>query len=439
VQLALADSANVYVSSNPGALPLWHYYFRTTFKGLSWSPTSCYGLLNITGMPGSAAQFSPDSLTELSYAVELAVSERCCAAIVQLSEILDVGNSTLSWKVSFAPGWLTDSSPFASSHLDLILADALGAAALLTAVQRAFPSVKAVSYAALNSTLPAVGNATSHLESSFPADMRLRNAVVALAAALCVTAATSATLFVILLRQKWTSTGTGKSLVHETSAVVAPITSAAADVFISYRRADLAVADTLVDQLSLAGLRVFLDRTGMMAGRPFDEELHRAVRDSRLMCAVITVHFMCTLADMTEHRVDYSLFELILAVHYQRRRPGRHIFPLLIGNQDGGSRDYLLTNTEFMACKASLPDIVPSATLALVSRLLADGGEELDFMLQDMTVRKLFVGKSGGAFPGLLSIAPVSIHGPNEHTNLLLRHLCAERFLTALGRRASVL
>jgi hypothetical protein len=221
------------------------------------------------------------------------------------------------------------------------------------------------------------------------------------------------------------------------------------DVFLSCRRNDLALADTVVDHLIMSGLRVFYDRSGAMAGKPFEEELHRAVSQSRVTCVLVTLELMQSLVAHRPDSVDWWLVEVFLAVHYLRTRPGRHIFPLLVGppsSSDGiaPQRSYLLTDAAFVAYRDALPDIVPTATLALVTRLLlkdaASGGGELDAALQGITVRQFVLGRPGGALglqpplTGLLSIAPVSIHGPDDHMGLLLRHRYAERVLQSLAK-----
>jgi hypothetical protein len=109
-------------------------------------------------------------------------------------------------------------------------------------------------------------------------------------------------------------------------------------------------------------------------------------------------------------------------------------------------RGFLLTDAAFVAYRDALPDIVPTATLALVTRMLArdeGGGSALDPALQRITVRQLMLGNPTRsaesssrpvACTGLLSILPVSIHGPDDHTGLLLRHRYAERILNALAK-----
>jgi hypothetical protein len=108
-------------------------------------------------------------------------------------------------------------------------------------------------------------------------------------------------------------------------------------------------------------------------------------------------------------------------------------------------RCYLLTDAAFVGFRDALPDVVPAATLALVSRMLQrdeGGGSTLDpILLQGITVRQLILGRPDGiaggmSFTGLLSISSVSIHGPDDYLPLVLRHRYADRILQALQTKS---
>jgi hypothetical protein len=201
-------------------------------------------------------------------------------------------------------------------------------------------------------------------------------------------------------------------------------------VFLSYRRHDVALADAVFDQLSMAGLHVFYDRSGNMAGRPFEEELYRALRDAAATSVVVTLEGLRLCLKVHDSRPDYWLAELLLAVHFSRQRPGHHVFLLLFGvPSPGGSgeRRFLLSDPGYLALVEDLPNVVPTATLALVTRMLASNAGVLDPALQNITVRQLMMGRQTtdtriAPFRGLLAFCAVPIHGPEDHMGLLLRH-----------------
>jgi len=332
----------------------------------------------------------------------------------------------------------------------LVLSDALGAAALLATIQSAFPTVTAVSYTALTTTTGVLANATAATTarittSTAAVPTRRPPPSVGIIAALVIVCAIAALLALCTCfrrRESWGVISTDVLKGVRIHADAAPNTSCG--VFVSYRRSDFAVADAVVDQLSLAGLRAFYDRGGEMAGRPFEEELHRAIRESRVTCVLVTLELMRSLVAHRPDRLDWLLAELLLALHYMRTQPGRRIFPLLFGSPMDGDvgvpqRSYLLTDAAFMACRDALPDVVPVATLALVTRMLAQDGGELDAALQGITVRQLMLGERHQVlaerqepFTGLLAISSVAVHGPDDHMGLLLRHRYAEHILSAL-------
>ena len=448
----------VFQPAFPGTV-VWDYYFRTYE-----TPNTAdrrYAQLNITGMPAASVAVPLELTNEclnsrcdhasvLGWAVQLAISQRCCATSVQATMISTVSangtaSTTSTWIVAIWPNWQADSSPFLATRLDAVLADPPGAAALLAAIQATFASVTAVSYEALNTTgLTSADSATHALASgnttAVAADVQLwRSTAIGLAAAL----AAMLTLVVAHL---------ARLLLHvQTPAAVSARGASAdkggaTDVFLSYRHSDVALADAVFDQLSLAGLRVFFDRAGDMAGRPFEEELYRALRDAAVTSIVITLDGLRPCAHIHESRPDYWVAEVLLALHFSRQRPGHHVYPLLFGvplHDGSGERRFLLHDADFRTVIDSLPDVVPTATLALASRLLAaDAGGVLDDALQGITVRQLMLGRPATAaqtapFRGLLSIGAVPIHGPEDHMGLVLRHRYAVQVMQAVGATQS--
>jgi hypothetical protein len=214
------------------------------------------------------------------------------------------------------------------------------------------------------------------------------------------------------------------------------------DVFMSYRRVDLAVADAVHDKLVLAGLRVFYDRGGQMAGKPFEQELFRAIHDAPCFAPIITLEMMRVLASHRGDTVDYVLAELLVAMHYARAGRVQLIFPLLVGEwtkgsaaSGGGERDYMPANPTFLQLRESVPAVVPAATLALVNSLFAAAGEgeTLDADLAAATVRELILGRGDEALVGVLEMTGCALSGPEEQAGLVLRHRYADRILLALA------
>ena len=438
----------------------WDYFYRMNLPPADPAMPTVRGEANITGMSLTAAQLQSAKRDgtwlgpyyRLVTAIQTAISARCCATDVRIANITDVSSVTVNVQLEMTASWITDSSPFIAKYIDLALSDAPGAASLLAGIQLSFPNATSVTYAALSNTwlaksvfvnaTPAAAVATSSSSSSGSV-IGLTGALAALALLLLCSA-----LYILMRMATKQRPHPGFDLKISVRGAHASSTEAPSGVFVSYRRTDLGLADAVVDQLNLAGLHVFYDRAGLMAGKPFEEELHRAMRESRVTSVLVTVDLMRSLVAHRPDSVDWWLVEVFLAVHYLRTRPGRHIFPLLAGtpsSSDGiaPQRSYLLTDAAFVAYRDALPDIVPTATLALVTRLLlkdaASGGGELDAALQGITVRQFVLGRPGGALglqpplTGLLSIAPVSIHGPDDHMGLLLRHRYAERILQALS------
>lgn len=227
-------------------------------------------------------------------------------------------------------------------------------------------------------------------------------------------------------------------------------------VFISYRRDDVEIADSVRDSLLLRGLRVWYDRAGAMAGRPFVEGLYKAVRDAPWLCVVVTLGCLKTWAyDHDPGRPDFMLTELLVALHFQLTEgsDSRHVFPLFVGPRSyrsgvsgSGERERLQDDPLFAQYLADMPDVVPAASIELASTmLLDDGGQQLHPALRSITVRELMLGRKGmkghasdrvdgghTAVQGLLEIMSITLWGPDEHAGLILTHRYASCILNAL-------
>jgi hypothetical protein len=180
--------------------------------------------------------------------------------------------------------------------------------------------------------------------------------------------------------------------------------SRAWDVFVSYRRDDAQLVDAFVDKATLCGLRVFKDRAGVMAGRPFASALFDAMAACAVFTPVLTRAAAAGFATACAPGapVDYMLAEVVCALQLHARGTLRMLYPLLVGPEEvrggsGGSsaparsRSWapLLSDSEFRASLAAAGG-VPAATLAhahelciahtghgLSSRLAAASGWDL--------------------------------------------------------------
>jgi len=444
----LANAVGVWEAS---ASLVWDYHFRMYLQAFDATLPTSRGSMNITGLPVQAAGLVVSfSATSVSYAgvgnqvisaIYTALSTGCCATNVRLVNVTDISSTTVGVQIEISAAWVTDEDPAVGKYLDLVLNDANGEAALLAAFQRSFPTVTAVTYAALTHT--GLGNAdrgaVAVAEASMRRDSAFKSAVIGITVVLAVVLV-AVMLHAGVRRMRDDAQGSRRGGAASPDELA---------VFVSYRRDDLALADTVVDQLHLAGLRVFYDRGGEMAGRPFEEQLHRVIRQSRVTSVIVTLELMRSLAAHRPDSIDWLLAELLLSMHYQLKRPGRHIFPLLVGppiEKEAGvpQRCYLLTDAAFVGFRDALPDVVPAATLALVSRMLLrdeGSGSTLDVRLQGITVRQLILGRPDGtaggmSFTGLLSISSVSVHGPDDYLPLVLRHRYADRILQALQTKS---
>jgi hypothetical protein len=152
------------------------------------------------------------------------------------------------------------------------------------------------------------------------------------------------------------------------SAFAAPAAPAASprfrhDCFLSYRRADFAVADAVEAQLRLAGLDVFQDRSAG-GGQPFDAAIVAALAGSAVFCPLITLAVMRSLCDVDDARVDWCLLEFVCATELYARGALRALYPLAVGEEcaspDGRpARDRLFSNSAF---KVRLCGLLPCSS-----------------------------------------------------------------------------
>lgn len=176
------------------------------------------------------------------------------------------------------------------------------------------------------------------------------------------------------------------------------------DVFISYRRKDQRIVEAISDKLKLAGLRVFIDKGGDMSGKPFEAEIYQAMRSSAVVVPIITNEVMRTLSspETTEdtNKIDFLVVEFLLALHLFSTGGVDRLYPLLVGDDFLNSQaqrlewDNLMRNATFKQRLAALPDVVPRASLACASAIIASNAGDALNLPPNTTVRDIVSGKT---------------------------------------------
>ena len=237
------------------------------------------------------------------------------------------------------------------------------------------------------------------------------------------------------------------------------------DVFISYRRVDHRIMEAITDKLKLAGLRVFVDRAGEMAGKPFQTEIFQAMRSSTVIVPLLTNEVMRTLSSREpgtwETKVDFLIVEYLFALHLLYTEGVARLYPLLIGDEFFNSQtqrlewDNLLRNESFKNRLAALPDVVPRASLACAYSVILESQPAGPLTLpQELTVRDIVCGRKAQALPvapsggeadaaaaqtkdplvhGILSMDAFPLACPQEDLDLYIRAQFVENLRKAAG------
>ena len=176
-------------------------------------------------------------------------------------------------------------------------------------------------------------------------------------------------------------------------------------MFLSYRRADALLIDSIYDKLRLAGLRVFKDVEGFMAGRPFDAELVRIMmRGLPVFAPVFTLASLQRLGAAAT-KCDAFLAEMLVALCLREAGSGCLVHPLLVGAATKvGWTASLLEDPAYDAALAALPDVTSAATVALVSAALCSAGAApMPPHIAALTVREVVLGRAAApAVAGVL-------------------------------------
>jgi len=205
------------------------------------------------------------------------------------------------------------------------------------------------------------------------------------------------------------------------------------DVFFTYRLKEHQLGDAVVDKLSLAGLRVFMDRGGALSGRPLLSELYSAILTSRCVLALVTLDTLSSFIERSDHTVvDYVLAEYVIALFLLSKHRISLILPLLVGVEEASRQGQLhwsdpRMEPAYAKLCAALPDVIPAATLAAVQHVLLHvGGFAADELPPaTLTVRDIVIGRQPASVhelgvEGILSIASFSLACPQEDLGLYL-------------------
>jgi hypothetical protein len=201
------------------------------------------------------------------------------------------------------------------------------------------------------------------------------------------------------------------------------------DVFLSYRRVDHRIMETITDKLKLAGLSVFVDRAGDMAGLPFKTEIFQAMKSSAVVVPLITSEVMRTLSScepaVWDTKIDFLIVEFLFALHLLSTGAIARVYPLLVGDEFQSSQshriewDNLLRNANFKKHLAALPDVIPRASLACAYSVISSVAGEAPYNLPpDSTVRDVVCGKTARFVPA--APGKDEEHGADQHPH---RHL----------------
>ena len=180
-------------------------------------------------------------------------------------------------------------------------------------------------------------------------------------------------------------------------------------VFLSYRRSDARLVDSIYDKLRLSGLRVFKDVNGSLAGKPFDAELIRAMRAAPVFAPLITLASIQQLGAAAT-QPDVFLAELLVAM-WLRDEGDTLIHPMLVGAETEAGWASLFDEPCYDATLAALPDVASAATVALVdSALRRSSSGPLPPHIAALTVREVLLGRAAApAVVGVLSSAPFTL------------------------------
>ena len=226
------------------------------------------------------------------------------------------------------------------------------------------------------------------------------------------------------------------------------------DVFISYRREDMHIVDTIADKLQLAGFRVSMDRRGSLIGDGVDDAIFGAISQSRVFLPVISTSLLRSLVTGDPghwaEKKDYVLLEIVAAQLLLRspasaRNRLHMIYPVVVGSE---SRDesHLLQWSHFFkdpavkAMASQLPQVEPAATVAALKGLYQTTGLPEPLAGEPhgrLTVSDALYGNrgSGAAIDGLLLLDCYILQGTSANMDAKIRLELAENLRKGLAKQ----
>jgi len=181
------------------------------------------------------------------------------------------------------------------------------------------------------------------------------------------------------------------------------------DVFISHRwnEDDDVIVDLLYDALlgytvgqELREVRVFLDKVRLKEGRQFQTAFGSALISSTIFVPIFST---AALRKMQEHKPedeDNVLIEWMLTLECMKDLTNskiRMVFPLVFGER---KEDGSVGNLHVEGVIDRLPEVVPTASIAVVKTLLEKNGVDASHISSNCTVRRIV--KDLAKFNGIL-------------------------------------
>jgi GTPase SAR1 family protein len=182
------------------------------------------------------------------------------------------------------------------------------------------------------------------------------------------------------------------------------------DVFLSYRwgRYDSEFTEQLFDMFTNFPLgeqnravEVFLDRRRLQEGRLFKSDFAKALTHSLIVVPVLSVDALARMVEHNPSQPDNVLLEWVMILESHTAGRVLKVFPILFGQRktqdvgalgaDGSAGAAELTVADFFAEKVQdmLPEIAPTATLAVAAELLRANGIEPSGKMPSYTVHSV--------------------------------------------------
>ena len=147
----------------------------------------------------------------------------------------------------------------------------------------------------------------------------------------------------------------------------------------------------------------------------------RAGRSSSVVVPLLTNEVMRSLSscepEVWETKEDFLIVEYLWALHLQSSNAVSLLYPLLVGEELFNAQlqrlewDNLLQNKTFKMLLAALPDVVPRASFACASSIVADNDTAPFNLPSHITVRDIVSGKMEVAVPMADTERVVALNG----------------------------